>query len=400
MRGAGSVFKFLRCDCGMQRRVKEIFKKAPPCPKCTKAATYSEFWYIAYRKPDGTEAREPISTVKKEAEDELKRVLAKIVDDKYSDKKSEISWDASVKEFLAYKKATVKHDTYRFYRDHLRIIAPYFNKFKISEILPQHVTAYILAREGKVTNTTINHDVVALKTMLSTFAKGFVRDPKGNKYIETNPLAFFGKLQGNDERTTTYTDEEVKSLLEKAQHLAIKPFVVLGVDAGLRKRTVITLEKSFINWDLNRLEIPASRRKRGRYIHYVIMTKRLQENLKLWLNSMTEAEQKSKYVFPAPTDPEKYFYSIEKPWQKTLKVCGITDKTFHDTKHTAGTKFYEANEDIYATAEFLDHADINMSKKYAHQVDAKRQRAMDKFEALQKAGDASCDAKENSDPVG
>lgn len=389
MKGAGSVFRYLRCKCGSKIRIREKqpLEKNPTCKKCGNPAEYSTFWYVSFTKPDGKEAQYPVGPYLDQAKDELKRVMGDLVDGKFSAKSSCISWSDAVDEFKKYKEATTKPDTVGFYMDHLNVLAPYFKHLTIKEITPQMVTDYILERQKKVTNTTINHDVVSLKVMLNTFVKGYIRDPKGNKYITENPLANYKMLQNNDERVVAYTNEEINKLIDHATHPTIKPLVLLGVDAGLRKRTIITLEKSFVNWEQGRLEIPASRRKRGRYVHYVIMTSRLKKALTELYDGFTDEQRASKYIFPAPEDPEKFFYSIEKPWRKTLKASGIKEKRLHDLKHTAGTLVYEATGDIYATADFLDHADINMSKKYAHQVDAKRIEVMKKFEALTKIED-------------
>jgi integrase len=359
-----------------------IPEKNPVCKKCGGTPEYSLHWYVSYTKPNGKETTYPVSPYVDQARDELKRVLGAMVDGKFSERIAGISWDDALTAFVKYKEATTKKHTVQFYTEHLKVIGEHFKTLTIDQITPQMVTDYVLMRQKKVTNTTINHDVVSLKVLLNIFVKGFVRDDNGNKYITENPLANYKMLQNNDERIVSYTNAEVNLLLEKAEHPAIKPMVLLGVDAGLRKNTIITFEKTFINWELGRLEIPASRRKRGKYIHYVVMTKRLTAALKDWVATYDDDQKESKYVFPAPEDPKKYFYSFEKPWQKTLKASGIKEKRFHDLKHTAGTLAYEATEDIYATAAFLDHADINMSKKYAHQVDKKRKELMEKFEKL------------------
>jgi hypothetical protein len=85
MKNRGSVFKFLRCACGLQHRVKEVSNKAPLCPKCGANTAYSKFWYISYRTQEGKEVRSPINTDKKMASNQLKRILDGIWDKKTKD---------------------------------------------------------------------------------------------------------------------------------------------------------------------------------------------------------------------------------------------------------------------------------------------------------------------------
>lgn len=378
----GTIFKLFRCPlCKMNKRTKEPLRKPPPCTSCgSSLAYYSDDWYISYNHNKETFI-EAVSPFKEFAVKKLTEIRYNLDNGTFTEKVEDLKWEEAYEKFIGYVEVTKKSETARFYKEKARVLDSHFKEKinRISEISPQFVLNYAKERLLRVTNTTVNRELTTIKFMLKKLTDGSIVNEKGKPYLKENPLKTIEAYQENDERDTYWTKDEVQKLLIHACSPNIALCILLASDAGLRLRTIEYLRLNHINMEEGKLELPASTRKRGKYTHYVIMTKRLKVAMKDFLKNHPGG---TPFLFFNKTNPNNPWSKFQEHWTKTRKATGILNKRFHDLKHTAGTYYYEATEDIRATADFLDHADINMTRKYARIVESRKVIHMNKFEEI------------------
>jgi integrase len=359
---------------------------------------------------------ESVSPIKSQAEKRLTIVLGQIAESRYeTGPKVKLEYDEAVRLYKTYLESIPNEQTRRFYIQRLdTFLSPFFKDFSayhakpilprqlttpvpifIEHYLPQHLSAYMVycRDELKHSNSTINRGRATLLNMINCFVKGRILRPDGSRYLTYNPIASVPAYKENDARESFfYTIEEVKTLLINAAlvHKRAPLFIGLGCFGGLRKMTILLLKKEYVNLtygDYGVIAVPASKRKQGKYTHYVIMTQLLRQIYDSYLSKCSKEELESEWLFPS--ENTKNHISIpgwDKCWNKIKKNSGIKNKRFHDTKHTAGTFMYEETQDIRKVADFLDHSDINMSRKYSFRPDEEKMKTVkgfgDKFSSI------------------
>lgn len=378
----GKIIKLFRCpECSLNKRVEVPLKRAPNCPKCGSGrAYYSDDWHIAFTL-GGKQKLESVSPFKDIAEKRLTELKYKISEETYTEKVKGLTWEKACELFWTHIDNTAKVGTKRYYKEKLVALKknlPLVEGFptNIDQITPNIVGSYMKMRLKSVTNTTVNREVTTLKHIFNCLSDGKIVTSNQKPYLRSNPIKIVKTLQENDERDLFWTADAVNVLLNQTTYGFVRAYILMASDAGLRKNTIKLFRRRFVNLEGKRLEIPASSRKRGKYTHYVSLSKRLLAEL----SALPASE--SEWLFPSHEDNTKVWGGFEGCWRRLKEKVGETELRFHDLKHTAGTLFYEATEDIRATAEFLDHADLNMTRKYARMSDKKRSADMSKFEAL------------------
>ncbi|OHD20571.1 MAG: hypothetical protein A2Y38_03305 [Spirochaetes bacterium GWB1_59_5] len=407
MREKGSIFKVVRCyECGTRKRFTDPPKKLPPCKKCGSTTNEADkFWSISYSF-EGKQIAEQISIHKKQAEDRLNQVLGQIVDDRFklNQKKERLTWDKAAELYKTHLEGLSNSDTRDFYIQRLyRNLTPFFREFSwktdtplpkqlsdrlpvyIQDLLPQHLQAYMVYCRDDLghSNSTVNRARTTLINMINCFVKSKIVAPDNTRYLEYNQLQVVPAWPENDSREDKfYTVGELNRLSEAAEFVDKRAPLIIGFGAfgGLRRKTICSLKKEYLNLQENLVSIPASKRKQGDYTHYLDMIPRLRGLLDSYLEGLNPKEQESPWLFCGET-PEvpisrSYWDNI---FRKVKKEAGLEDKRFHDTKHSAGTFYYQATQDIRKTADFLDHSDINMSRKYAFVSREQKRKDAEKF---------------------
>lgn len=406
MREKGSIFRVVRCrDCNSRKRYPEPPKKLPPCHKCgSNDCDLDKFWSISYSF-EGKQISEQVSIHKAQAENRLNQVLGQIVDDRFklTKKKDRLTWDLAVQLYKAYLEGLPNEDTRLFYLQKIDCnLTPFFRGFSfqedkplprqladrlpiyIQDLLPQHLQAFMVyCRDDlKHSNSSINRYRTTLVNMINCFVKSKIVAPDNTRYLEYNQLQVVPAWPENDSREDKfYTQEELKRLLDAAEFVDKRAslIIALGAFGGLRRKTICCLRKDYFNLDENLLAIPASKRKQGDYTHYVDMIPALRRILDSYLERLSEKEQASPWLFKGQGDQPISRTYWDNIWRKVRAEADLKDKRFHDTKHSAGTFYYEATKDIRKTADFLDHSDINMSRKYAFIDREQRRKDAERF---------------------
>ena len=68
-------------------------------------------------------------------------------------------------------------------------------------------------------------------------------------------------------------------------------------------------------------------------------------------------------------------------WRRALQAAGISDFRFHDLRRTAATRMLQATGNLKLVQQYLSHADIASTARYAHATTADVREAMERVES-------------------
>ena len=76
----------------------------------------------------------------------------------------------------------------------------------------------------------------------------------------------------------------------------------------------------------------------------------------------------AEYVFTNPDTGTRYT-DIKKSFSAACREAGITNFTFHDLRHTFGTRLADAGVDVVKIKELMGHSSIVTTMRYIHATD-------------------------------
>ncbi len=86
------------------------------------------------------------------------------------------------------------------------------------------------------------------------------------------------------------------------------------------------------------------------------------------MNVVCNAASNAEYVFTNPDTSTRYI-DIKKSFAAACREAGITNFTFHDLRHTFGTRLADAGVDVVKIKELMGHASIVTTMRYIHATD-------------------------------
>ncbi|MEB3205902.1 MAG: site-specific integrase [Vampirovibrionales bacterium] len=188
------------------------------------------------------------------------------------------------------------------------------------------------------------------------------------------------KSRENNARIVFLSEEESRTLLENAKgfdHPYIYPFVLMGLDCGMRKNEILSIRLE--NIDLSRRIIFIPQAKAGAREQPI--TQRVADHLA----KMIENQGENGWLFPAMgkiSTGEGHFRGIEKPFRKLVISCGLDPAVIvrHTLRHTAVSHLVQAGVDLPTVQKISGHKSYSMVLRYAHLSQDHVMNAMDKLQ--------------------
>lgn len=208
-------------------------------------------------------------------------------------------------------------------------------------------------REGKSEGT--------IKSQLATLRSIFkAARSKGAKAVWPDDIA---RVNPSNSRVRTYEGDE-ESRLQKAMHPSDWKIVQLAKSTGLRSMELWSLEVKHVNLASKFLKVVNGKGRKDRMVPLgPTAIKLLKEMI---------SRHRSKYVV-VPMGHDKYenrktSIAIWKRevWRPALRVAGIQDMTFHDTRHIYASTMARAGKSIQSISVCLGHSSLAMSMRYSH----------------------------------
>ena len=139
----------------------------------------------------------------------------------------------------------------------------------------------------------------------------------------------------------------------------VMPMVLVAMNTGMRRGELFGLDWGSVNLPGKHLTVEAGNAKSGRTRHLPLNSEAL-DVLKHW----KKQHSGKGLVFPSASGER--FDNINKAWAGVVEMAKLADLNFHDLRHDFASKLVMAGVDLNTVRELLGHADIKMTRRYAH----------------------------------
>jgi integrase len=252
-------------------------------------------------------------------------------------------------------------------------IAPFFGSKSLDKVKPEDIERYVAVKqaEGLAIKTIRNH----INTMHSVFEIGVRRG-----WCPTNPV------KAADRPTVKRSETRLRFLDQPAlERLLETPFpddafgriepalYLVAAMSGLRQGELLGLRWRDVDFGANRLRV-VSPFVRGEFAdpksegsaRSVPMAGRVAEALRD-LHASTQFARPEDLVFAHPDTGRPLDRSkLVRRFAQAVQRADVNVVTFHELRHTFGTRMAAAGVPIRTIQQWLGHADIKTTQVYAH----------------------------------
>lgn len=246
--------------------------------------------------------------------------------------------------------------TKKTYRLNLHLI-PFFNETPLSKITSSDVERYKKQRlEENAKAGTVNRELAALSHLFSKAIEW--------KWLDNKPCQI-KRLKEDKGRITYLTTEQIKKVLEAAQHDQcpyVYPFIVIGLQTSMRKTEILSIKLEHI--DLAKQVIYIPKAKSGAREQPITL------HLVNFLRSYIDAvEPDQVWLFPSKQSSSGHVVNIEKQFRRVITAAGLNPKEVvrHTLRHTAITHLVQAGIDLPTVQRISGHKTLQMVVRYSHQ---------------------------------
>ena len=354
-----SIYRIKRCkSCNYKKRDQKPTNQKV-CPTCGGSLYYSKNYYFTYRL-DGKKYEKAAGPDRKLAQEAEWRKKIDIKDGKAY---APISWKDAVEDLeRTYRNLSPK--TVEMYLNSVRKLSQVFGTMSLPNLTERHLIIYKDEHLKKgLSSSSFNRDRATLKRM---FALSGVEWRFRKSIFTSEPEKHRDRILNEEEKSKLINACKKNKLLYTA--------IFIGLDTGLRKTSLFTLQWKNINFKDNLI----IKEGKGGKVHRIPMTTRLRNYLIKY-----RANQKvlSIWVLPSPKNISRPITDIRKSFASACKEAGIKDLRFHDLRRSFGSFVVMSTKDITLAQELLGHADITTTRKhYGHLLDEHIKNGIDVFE--------------------
>ena len=226
---------------------------------------------------------------------------------------------------------------------------------KIRNISASTIRQYVHYRidECKVSPSTVNAELRALKTFFNTLI--------AHNYVQVNPIMSVKLLTVEKREPRSFSDKEVKNLLEKVNDENYLDLIEMYLHTGARRAELLP---PALSWD----SIDFANKKMtilGKFdkIRTIPLDNRAHSIL-----------HRRKFVEKRHLPFDFDYHYMYKKVKKYMTDAGIMDGTVHGLRRTFGSKLVQSGVDIYVVSKLLGHSSIKVTEQaYIHLLDSNLQ---------------------------
>lgn len=305
-------------------------------------------YWITYRDGNGERQREPGSINWDDASHMLAEAKAR-VKEQQSLKPGELppcreSFADVADKYLAHQKPRLSELGYERERDIINNHLKPFFAGKLADIAPAQVSDYVTMRLGKVCNSTVRKELIALKHLFRLACGEWKLLPRFQ-----NPTLDVTAPKVRDERTQHLAPDQFRRFLAAAPE-KMKPIFALLTVTGMRRSELLNCRWGWV--EQTRILLPTSKNDDPKEIH---------------LNSFAQ-----KVLASIPQGgPEDRLFPDVKPaavsmaFKRVCQTLKVSDIRLHDLRHTFATWLRQNGVELDVIAAQLGHRDLRMTKRYA-----------------------------------
>ena len=311
-------------------------------------------WTIDLPWPDGIRKRRVVPNVKTANEISI-RFQAARVDGTWAELRRKLDMDRKTqsmtfKEFgkLYLEEYVASYNrAYKVKASRIRILGRRLDGIPIDTLQPQHVTQFVSWRKGqKVTNRTINRDLIVLGHMLRWGTR--------ERYLETNPLPEIQKLREIQWVGQRPTDEIIDAVFARLDLRAVPLFTFLR-ETGCRREEALSLGHDQVSLTSNPPVVVFSDITKNGRNRQVPLTREA-------IAAIESMPRASGYVFYHPESLTRW-HSCRDAWEEARIAAGFPWLRIHDLRHAYGIKLAERGVPMHFISEVMGHHSVDFTRK-------------------------------------
>ncbi len=314
----------------------------------------------------------PEARTKAQAERAETQIREDVYGGKY-EKATAPSFETFVKEeYLPWSRLNKR--SWRSDVEYTNVLLQEFGKLNLDEITPGQIERFKRQRRASITRRGKERAPASVNRELEVLSRIFTLAIEQDR-VSANPCRKVKKLLMDNVRTRYLSTEEEARLLGilKGRLVHLRPIVIVAIDTGLRRGELLGLEKEQVDFSLRVINVKRTKSGKGRTVP---MTPRVQETL---LDVFAESGS-SRYVFANP-DTGRPMTDVKHSFTTAVRAAGLEDFTFHDLRHTFGTRLAASGADVVKIRELMGHASITTTMRYMHASDAGKRDAIARMAA-------------------
>lgn len=331
----------------------------------------------------GRRVRVKLSTDRRVADAKLAELIAERDGSRYGHAAQGVTWDSFCEKYMAYSRGSKKGSTPARDQATIRAMNAFERPAKLADVTPEHLERWRGFRKGNgIGQATIARDLGAAKAMMRKAAAwGYV------KALDWSSVKIQKSTRG---RLIFFTIGEMRVLLRHARttfpefshNEAPHDWVtvaMLGARAGLRRGEMA--HAAWADFDAKRRSLaitpkdcPCCPGGRWEPKDYEQRHLPLPADLVKHLAGLKRTNQWILGTRPSLGTITNYFRRI-------VKKAGLKGST-HTLRHTYASHLAQAGVPLYTISKLLGHADMNMTKIYAHLCPQTYEASVDKLPHL------------------
>ena len=268
---------------------------------------------------------------------------------------------------------------WRFTLECLSYFSDFFEK-TVEEISPLEIEKWQTEQKAKgLKGASVNRRMAALQALLNwSVRRGLIANNPISQKIERQ------KESDSSKKIRFLSPEERSRLLQaledrdRREQDYLKCAVIVSLNTGVRKGTLLRLKWDDIDWKNALLHLPAENMKGGRAKNLPLNTVAL-NGFSEWKNR--SSENGSEYIFPGGKK-DSHLQDVKKPWNNLCRAIGLEKFSWHCLRHDFASQLAMQGVDILTIKELMCHESVKMTLVYAHLSPLYVRKAVDGLDAL------------------
>jgi len=245
---------------------------------------------------------------------------------------------------------------------HAKVYCRHFGNKSLSEIDYQMIQEFKVERMKSITRHGRVRKPASVNRELAILS-GIFRMAVDYDEITDNPCRKVQKLPENNQRTRHLSFEEEDRLFAKlnGNREYLRPIVTVAIYAGPRRGELLKLRWSDVDFALNIINFKQTKTNKDRSVP-------MEPIVRSVLLELREVAGDLEYAFVNPDTGTRYT-EVKRSFASACREAGIFDFTFHDLRHTFGTRLADAGVDVVKIKELMGHGSIVTTMRYIHATD-------------------------------
>lgn len=270
-----------------------------------------------------------------------------------------------------------KPSTVRGYEQHMRVhLVPFFGDADLRLIDAEQVARFKAAKAKTHSPKSVNNMLGVLSTLFKYAVLW--------RYCELNPVTGIGLLKLPPQEFRFWDSQQSEAFLKAMRETEPRwhALYLCALRTGMRQGELFALRWDDVDFVKRRIKVVWNITRGGHlgtpksgHGRLIPMSDQLAETL------LAHRHLRGPLVFCRDDGDYLTRDRIKRPFERALRKAGVPRIRFHDLRHSFASQLVMAGVPIVAVKEYLGHAEISMTMRYAHLSPAARQGYVDVLDA-------------------